>query len=559
MDSPEYFETNSNITLDYINRILMEEDIDDNISVNKGQGALQATEKLFYDILGKFRRGVEEAKKFVPNIEKLVDDTDRNDLSACKRTIEAREQKGKHENEVHPHVEDLELMEPRNIKHLAISTCGRIRDEMFDSVLLCNRQLPGEVAHLRGMMAKETSDKPKKVQRKGCGQGQRKPRSQKEHKEAINLRVFLMQCAQAIACNDHPFASELIKKIRHHASPYGDGSQRLANCFADGLEAHLAGTGSQMYEKLMTKQTSARDMLKAYHLYIVACPFEMVTYYFSNKTIIDVLEGKPTLHIIDFGILFGFQWPCLIQRLAKGEGGPPKLRITGIDVPQPGFRPHERIEETGKRLAEYANMFNVPFQYHGIASRWETICIEDLSIHKDEVLIINRMSRMRKLGDEMENIDSARDRVLRMMKRMNPEVFILGVVNGLYSSPFFPTRFREVLFHYSSLFDMLDTNVPRNHEARILVEKDIFGNDALNVVACEGPERTERPESYKQWQVRILRAGFKQLPVDQDILKRSVYYKEFYHEDFVIDEDSGWLLQGWKGRIIHALSTWKPS
>ncbi|KAF0924133.1 hypothetical protein E2562_008450 [Oryza meyeriana var. granulata] len=313
-----------------------------------------------------------------------------------------------------------------------------------------------------------------------------------------------------------------------------------------------------MYEKLMAKQTSARDMLKAYHLYIVACPFEMVTYYFSNKTIIDVLEGKPMLHIIDFGILFGFQWPCLIQHLAKREGGPLKLRITGIDVPQPGFRSYERIEETGKRLAEYANMFNVPFQYHGIASRWETICIDNLSIDKDEVLIINCMSRMRKLGDEMENIDSARDRVLRMMKRMNPEVFSLGVVNGLYSSPFFPTRFREVLFHYSSLFDMLDTNVPRNHEARILVEKDLFGNDALHVVACEGAERTERPESYKQWQVRILRAGFEQLSVNQDILKRSVYYKEFYHEDFVIDEDSDWLLQGWKGRIIHALPTWKP-
>jgi len=34
--------------------------------------------------------------------------------------------------------------------------------------------------------------------------------------------------------------------------------------------------------------------------------------------------------------------------------------------------------------------------------------------------------------------------------------------------------------------------------------------------------------------------------------------KDIYHKDFVIDEDSGWLLQGWKGRIIYAISTWKP-
>jgi hypothetical protein len=80
----------------------------------------------------------------------------------------------------------------------------------------------------------------------------------------------------------------------------------------------------------------------------------------------------------------------------------------------------------------------------------------------------------------------------------------------------------------------------------------------LNTVACEGAERIERPESYKQWQVRSLKAGFKQLPIDEEILQRSIYWKkELYHNDFVVDKDSGWLLQGWKWRIIHAPSSWK--
>jgi hypothetical protein len=141
-------------------------------------------------------------------------------------------------------------------------------------------------------------------------------------------------------------------------------------------------------------------------------------------------------------------------------------------------------------------------------------------------------------------------------KRMNPEVLIIGVVNGLYNSPFFLPRFREVLFCYSSLFDMINSTVARSHEARILIERDLLGADVFNVVACEGAERIEKPESYKQWQARILKAGFKQLPVNQTILKGSIIErkKELYHEDFVVDEDSGWLLQGWKGRIMHALS-----
>ncbi|CAN6336062.1 unnamed protein product [Urochloa humidicola] len=52
MESPEYCEINSNMTLDYINRLLME-DTDEKASIYQRHDALQATEKSFYDILGQ--------------------------------------------------------------------------------------------------------------------------------------------------------------------------------------------------------------------------------------------------------------------------------------------------------------------------------------------------------------------------------------------------------------------------------------------------------------------------------------------------------------------------
>ncbi|KAL6624399.1 hypothetical protein ACP70R_031720 [Stipagrostis hirtigluma subsp. patula] len=623
MDKPEYCEINSSMTLEYINQLLMEDidekasihqqhdalqatekpfydilgqvypsspketvynsdrqvDFPSDSSNNfHGQTCIGSFES---DLLGpqgmhlitndlaterdrlsvQFEKGAEEANKFVPSIEKLMVDLHSSGISVSKQmTEEAVAQKTKKTNKIraHPCV-DLELLEARNSKHSATSACEIIRDELFDIVLLCNERIYHDVAYLRDMKAKEANNSSQNIESKGYGLGKEKSQGKKQQNESVDLRALLIQCAQAVASNNHPFASALLKKIRHHSSPHGDGSQRLAVYFADGLEARLAGTGSQMYQNLMDKRRSARDMLQAYRLFIAACPFTMVAYYFSNKTIFDILEGRPRVHIVDFGIMFGFQWPSLIQRFAKRECGPPELRITGIDVPQPGFRPSKMIEETGKRLAEYAEMFNVPFKYQGIASRWEDIRINDLNIEEDEVLIINCMSDMKNLGDETEGIDSARDRVLRFMKRMKPEALILGVANGLYISPFFLPRFKELLFHYSSLFDMLNATVSRSHEARILIERYLLGTDVLNVVACEGAERVERPESYKQWQARSLKAGFKQLPVNQAILKRSIAEKKkLYHEDFVIDEDSGWLLQGWKGRIIHALSSWKP-
>ncbi|CAL5097373.1 unnamed protein product [Urochloa decumbens] len=624
MDSPEYCEINSDMTLQYINRILMEEDIDEKASIYEDRDVLQATEKPFYDILEQaypssdkeivmnndnrvacpddssnnypegacsgsfinvfqgpqsmyltsndctsetehlslqFTEGAEEANKFVPIIEKLAVDLDSSELTASKQMTPATVgEKGKRVNKIrsHPNV-NLELLNVQNSKHLAISASETIRDGTFDNILLCTGQLYCDAAHLREMKAKEAGDNSQNAQSKEYSQGKVKSRAKKQQEEAIDLRALLIQCAEAIASNNQPFDRELLTKIRNHSSPHGDGYQRLAIYFVDALEARIAGTGSQMYQKLMAKRTSTTDMLNAYRLFTAACPFTKVAYYYSNQTIVDVSVGRPRVHIIDFGIVFGFQWPSLIQRLANREGGPPNLRITGIDVPEPGFRPCKKIEETGKRLAEYAEMFNVPFQYQAVASRWENICIKDLNIDKDEVLIINCLHQMNNLSDETEDIDSARDRVLRIMKRMNPEALIIGVTNGLYNSPFFLPRFREALFYYSSQFDMLNSTVARSHEARILIERDLLGADVFNVVACEGAERIERPESYKQWQVRILKAGFKQLPVNQTILKSSVERKkELYHEDFVIDEDSGWLLQGWKGRILHTVSSWKP-
>ncbi|KAF3331616.1 scarecrow-like protein 9 [Carex littledalei] len=514
-----------------------------------------------------FRRGAEEAQKFLPASEKLVIDLEKAVGGVA--SLQETQTVGEGEKEImisfgsrirknpNQNGHDLDLMEGRSNKQSALFADEPPRSDIFDMVLLnCTAK---KAADLRERMKQETSKASQNGQAKSLSSTKSKGKRQTK-KEVVDLRTLLIHCAQSVATNDRRSTSELLKQIRQHSSPNGDGSQRLAYCFADGLEARLAGTGSQLYKQLVAKRTTATDMLKAYHLYLAACPFKKVSHFFSNQTILNVAEKASRVHIIDFGIYFGFQWPSLIQRLSHREGGPPMLRITGIDVPQPGFRPTERIEETGRRLEDYAKMFNVPFVYQGIAQKWDTIRVEDLNIDKDEVVIVNCLYRFRNLIDETVAVDSPRNRVLKTIREMNPDVFIHGIVNGSYSVPFFVTRFREALFHFSALFDMLETTVPRENEQRLLIERDLFGREALNVIACEGSERVERPETYKQWQMRNLRAGFVQIPLNPDIMKKAKEkVKAIYHKDFVIDEESHWLLQGWKGRIIYAVSTWKPN
>jgi len=179
----------------------------------------------------------------------------------------------------------------------------------------------------------------------------------------------------------------------------------------------------------MTESCNAVDILTVYQLGLAVIPFMRAPYYFSNKTILDVSKGKPKVHIIDFGISLGFQWPTLFEQLTRREDGPPKVRITGIELPQPGFRPNQMNNNAGQLLADYASLFNVPFECKGISSKWEIIHIEDLNIEEDDVLIVNCLFRMKNLVDETIYLNSARNRVLKTIRMMKPKVFVHGVVN----------------------------------------------------------------------------------------------------------------------------------
>ncbi|KAG8098796.1 hypothetical protein GUJ93_ZPchr0013g36555 [Zizania palustris] len=569
-NSEDLFEaTSDDAVLAYINRFLLEdEDFDSchGIATSVEDSALLTVEKPFVDILAA--ANPTEACQENSWTDCSCDVTGNGgslDMFLSTRTscqlvpCELEVEKGEctlHKGWKRPNDDYLELEEERRKKQLAVSEEESLR-EMFDNVLLCN----GPTCELRDPLPAEGYTCRAYVKGSGNRRGRKKGKSGAvAEDDAVDLTTLLIHCAQATAIDDHRSSNELLKQIRQRSSVHGDAGQRLAHCFANGLEARLAGTGSTIYRSLSAKRISATDILKAFELYVTACPFKKISNFFSNQTILNASKGVTRLHIIDYGIQYGFQWPIFFQWLSKRSGGFPSIRITGIDLPQPGFRPAECIEATGRRLHEYARMFNVPFEYHAIAAKWDTIRIEDLKIDRDELLVVNCLFRMRNMMDETVTDESPRMHVLNTIRKMNPHLFIHGVVNGTYNAPFFVTRFKEALFHFSSLFDMLESTASRLDENRLLIEREIFGREALNVIACEGTDRVERPETYKQWQLRMLRAGFKQLPLNQETVTKARYkVSKSYHRDFLVDEDNKWMLQGWKGRVVFALSTWEPN
>ncbi|KAJ3676426.1 hypothetical protein LUZ60_003838 [Juncus effusus] len=490
----------------------------------------------------QIQKGTEEAMKFVPNIDEILFGSEYDKSNLLKNKIKYKDGD-----------------EERASKQIAIFADEPIRNETYERILhFQGQEYIEEVISLRKLMINESKDEPKELKASKSSNTMVKKRTEK--RLTSDLRPLLFLCAQAVCINDHHTANKLIKQIRQNSSPKGDWSERLAHYFVNGLEARLAGTGSEICRNYLSFQAlTAVEFLTTYRAFFVFCPYVRISIFFSNQTILNVSKNASKVHIIDFCIQFGFHWLSLFECFSKQECNPPKIKITGIDNPLPGFRPAKRVEETGRRLADYAKSFNIPFEYNGIVSKLVDFNIDDLKIEENEVIVIC-LSPSQKLSDETTDMDtdSPRDKFLRTIRKIKPNILIHAVENSSYSTPFFNMRFKEALFHYSSLFDMLDSNMPRDNEERFLLESKWLGPIAINAIACEGSERVERPETYKHWQARNTRAGFVRLPVDQDVLKNmKKLVRRLYHKEFVLDEDNDWVVLGWKGRILFAESTWK--
>ncbi|XP_010686165.2 scarecrow-like protein 30 [Beta vulgaris subsp. vulgaris] len=436
----------------------------------------------------------------------------------------------------------------RNNKNLAPSNDDvKEQIEQYGDVILCpeGRSKPGALCNNRCKPQNSGDDSSKVSKKRG------------NKVQVVDLRGLLTRCAQCVAQVDLISAYEMLKQIRQHSSPHGDFLQRVAHYLANGLEARLEGNGLELTH--VNKEISPSEVLKANRIYVASVPFQIMSFYTMNKTIAGLVEEAPSIHIIDFGIYYGLQWPCIIQNLSKRPNGPPRIRITGIDLPQEGFRPSEKIEETGRCLAKYCEKYNVPFEYCPIAKKWEDVQLEELKIERNEPLVVNCLYRAHQLFDESVEENSPRDKFLKLVKKISPDIFLHAVVNSTSSVPFFLNRFKEAMFHYSALFDIFESTMSREDSERLLLESKLYGPQALNVIACEGIERVERPESYKQWQIRTQRAGFKQVGLDRELLRRArAMVRRSFRPEFSYDEDGFWVVQGWKGRILYAISCWKP-
>ncbi|XP_024358592.1 DELLA protein RGL3 [Physcomitrium patens] len=324
----------------------------------------------------------------------------------------------------------------------------------------------------------------------------------KSETSGLQLVNLLHDCAEAVSKGKIETATQKLEELYSHASLFGDFMQRVAAFFTEGLAARMVGKDKPMYKNLMV-QSRLDDYLSAFTTLYKVCPYFQFGHFAANQAILEAVEGRSVVHIIDMDLMQGLQWPGFIQSLSEREDGPPKLKITGIGTSC------NSLQDTGRRLASFAETYGVPFEFHAVVGELEDLTPMELGAKPGEAVAVNCVMQLHRLlnnGDKLHNFIAG-------LRSLHPVMLTLVEQEANHNTSSFLGRFVEAVHYYAAVFDSLDSSLPLASEERAKIEQLYFAQQIKNIVACEGVDRIERHETLDLWQKRMVTAGFRQLPL----------------------------------------------
>ncbi|EEE64783.1 hypothetical protein OsJ_19639 [Oryza sativa Japonica Group] len=185
-------------------------------------------------------------------------------------------------------------------------------------------------------------------------------------KMALRSVNLMVTCAGAIQAGDYAAAAGSLSDAREIFAKMPTtrtGIGRVLTHFADALAERLFPAFPQSAPPPPPPRGEQRELFRGFY---EAGPYLKFAHLAANQAILEAFEGCNSVHVIDFALTDGIQWPSLIQALAVRPGGPPFLRITGIGPHAAGNR--DELRDVGLRLAEFARSCSVPFAFRGIAA-----------------------------------------------------------------------------------------------------------------------------------------------------------------------------------------------
>lgn len=371
--------------------------------------------------------------------------------------------------------------------------------------------------------------------------------------KGIRLVHALMACAEAVQQDNLKAGEALVKQIGLLAASQAGAMRKVATCFAQALEQRIYRIYRISPSPDAFFDSTLSDLLQM-HFY-ETCPYLKFAHFTANQAILEAFSGKSRVHVIDFSMKQGMQWPALMQALALRPGGPPSFRLTGIGPPQPDNT--DALQQVGWKLAQLAETIHVEFEYRGfVASSLADLEPQLLDVRPNEAVAVNSVFELHKLLSR----PGAMERVLGTVKAVKPEIVTVVEQEANHNGPVFVDRFTEALHYYSSMFDSIEGcgMTPPGSQDQVMSEM-YLGRQILNVVACEGAERVERHETLTQWRARMGAAGFGPVNLGSNAFKQASMLLALFAggDGYRVEENNGCLMLGWHTRPLIATSAWR--
>ncbi|CAI9088093.1 OLC1v1022330C1 [Oldenlandia corymbosa var. corymbosa] len=429
-----------------------------------------------------------------------------------------------------------------------------------------------------------------------------------------NMRQLLISCAELISTrpSDLTSAHRLLTILMANSNPHGDSTERLIHHFTKALSLRLSTTTTTTFfitpppppattTTLMISTTTNNNTHHDRHHHQLAfssststtsiissninspqqqqyllvesssspaaqaaliqssylslnqvTPFIRFSQLTANQAILDSIQQE-AIHILDFDIMHGLQWPPFMQAI-KEKYPQPTLRITGTG------NDLETLRRTGDRLAKFAHSLDLSFQFHPLLVPNDeddpTALASSVVLLPNETLAVNCVHYLHRLH---KNRDGVRF-FLHAIKGMNPSIVTMAEREANHNHPLFLQRFVEALDHYAAVFDSLEATLPPTSRERLNVEQVLFGREIIDIVAQEGDGRKQRHERFRSWELLFRSCGFRSVPLSPFALSQAklllrLHYPSEGYQLHILDDSS--LFLGWQNQPLFSVSSWR--
>ncbi|XP_073047755.1 scarecrow-like protein 28 [Primulina eburnea] len=380
-----------------------------------------------------------------------------------------------------------------------------------------------------------------------------------QERECIELVSLLIACVEQIGSKNIAAINHCLARLGELASPIGGSPiHRLVAYFTEALALRVARLWPQTFHiaTFLREFDRADDDSgggTALRLLNHVCPIPKFIHFTSNEILLKTFEGKDRVHIIDFDIKQGLQWPGLIHSLATRANPPSHIRITGIGESK------QDLIETGDRLAGFAAALDLAFEFHPVVDRLEDVRLWMLHVKEKESVAINCVFQVHKLLYDSTG-GTLRD-FLDLIRSTKAELIIMAEQEAAHNELNLDSRLSNSMKYYSAIFDSIDSSLPLDSPMRIKIE-EMFGSEIKNIVACEGRDRFERHETFGKWQQLMEHGGFRCMGMsERELLQSQMLLKMYSNKSYRVEKNgrdgaASCLTLSWLDQPLYSVSAW---